>query len=157
MVYQNTRDNYSTANLAAKHRKAVKGEEDVRIWCMDRGLLFEPATKDQDYKDKFDCKIEKETINIKANYNSNYDSFWVETELINKKHNWSPEAWLNHDIDGFAFVIDADEVYVVHRRDLIEHLKWNEYFSIVTDRYKGKYRIVALPKMALQVLNVYKK
>lgn len=143
-MYLNTRDNRSSAELARVYNKALKGESDYERYL--NTTPFIKASHFEDYSGKWDYMVNDKTVNVKANYNERYDTFWVETKRLTS---YGPDAWLNHNVDYIAFVRDEHHVYTLSPSDIKRLIAENNFHTIVSHRAKGSYELVAIPRGVL--------
>ena len=139
---------YSTM---AQYNKGLQGEFIYESWLIDHNIPFRRATKEEDYTLKHDFYITREkeySIAVKNNYNGDCNTVVVEMKQLMTPVESFPKAWIDHDVDYIAFIVN-DEVYHVKQSVLKIWMTVNGWkfktYDRAQSRFKGSYRIDFVP------------
>lgn len=142
MYYNRKNSTYSQYN------KGLRGEQIFENYCERNGIDCRKATKDEDYNDKVDFITEMGSVAVKSNYSSKWNTIVIELEQLAE----GPDAWITHNVDNFAFIVEQD-VYIVKAEVLKNHnFSFYRTFDRMQSKSKGGYRIAFMPLDELEDL-----
>lgn len=126
----------------SQYNKGKVGEQIFEQWCLKNDIECHKTTTKEDYMSKIDFITSLGKIAVKNNYNSHFGTVVVELEQLKD----GPEAWINHDVDYFAFIVENNDVVLIKPKNL-RKIDYTQFKNMdrTQGRFKGSYRIAFVP------------